>query len=71
MENDTPWRRVYNKFGLSGNQLAKEIGRDRSKISREINSERGLINGEDQELLLAAAKRLGVKLTPEDMFPVR
>lgn len=71
MERNTPWRRVYKKFGMSGNALAKEIGRDRSKISRELSSERGLINGEDQELLLAAAARLGVDLTPEDMFPVR
>lgn len=71
METNTPWRRVYKKFGMSGNALAKEIGRDRSKISRELSSERGLINGEDQELLLAAAARLGVDLTADDMFPVR
>lgn len=71
MEHKTPWQKVYAKFGLSGNALAKEIGRNRSKISREIRDERGLINGEDQELLLAAAARLGVDLKPDDMFPVR
>jgi hypothetical protein len=49
--------------------LAREIGRDRSKITRHINDEKGLVSGRDQELLLAVAKALEVELRPEDLTP--
>jgi hypothetical protein len=65
----TPWQKVYAKFGLNGAELAKEIDRDRSKISRVLRSETGLINGGDQARLLAAAKRLGVELELSDLMP--
>jgi len=71
MEDRTPWQRVHAKFNMSSFALAREIGRDRSKVSRHIRDDEGLINGEDQKLLLDAAERLGVELTPDDMFPVR
>lgn len=65
----TPWQKVVDKFGLSPAKLAQELGRDRSKITRHINSEKGLISGRDQELLIAVAKALEVELTPEDLTP--
>lgn len=65
----TPWQKVYAKFGMSGNQLARNLGRHRSKISRALRDDKGLIDGTDQELLIEAAKRLGVDLKPEDMLP--
>ena len=65
----TPWQKVLAKFGMSGSALAREIGRDRSKVSRHLRDDKGLIQGKDQELLLAAAKRLGIDLRPEDMVP--
>lgn len=65
----TPWQKVHAKFGMSCSALAREIGRDRSKVSRHVKDEKGLIQGKDQELLLAAAKRLNVDLLPEDMVP--
>ncbi len=67
----TPWQRVHAKFNMSSFALAREIGRDRSKISRHLRDEEGLISGDDQKLLLEAAARLGVEITAEDMFPVR
>lgn len=65
----TPWQKVHAKFGLSCSALAREIGRDRSKVSRHIKDDKGLIQGKDQELLIAAARRLNVDLHPEDMVP--
>jgi hypothetical protein len=65
----TPWQKVYERFGLTGRQLAIAIGRDRSKITRALKSEAGLISGKDQVLLLEAAKRLNVALTSADLLP--
>lgn len=65
----TPWQKAYAKFGLNRSALAREMGRDRSKISRHIRDEKGLISGPDQERLFAIAKRLGVDLKPEDVVP--
>lgn len=64
----TPWQRVHSKFGISSAALAREINRDRSKVSRHIQDDDGLISGRDQLALLEAAKRLGVDLRPEDMI---
>lgn len=68
-ESKTPWQRVVAKFGMSPSAFSKEIGRDRSKLSRVLRDERGLINGDDQERILEAAKRLGVNITPADLVP--
>jgi len=65
----TPWQKVHAKFSLSPTALARELGRHRSKVSRAIRDEKGLITGRDQELLLNTAKRLGVNLTPDDLTP--
>lgn len=65
----TPWQKVVDKFGLPPARLAREMGRDRSKITRHVNDEKGLISGRDQELLLAVAKALEVELRPEDLTP--
>lgn len=65
----TPWQKVHAKFGISCSALARELGRDRSKVSRHVKDDKGLISGTDQELLIAAAKRLNVNLLPEDMVP--
>lgn len=69
VENLTPWQRVFAKFGLPQAQLAKAIGRHRSKVSRALKDERGLINGSDQENLLRAAAEMRVDLTPADLTP--
>jgi hypothetical protein len=66
----TPWQKVHAKFGISSSKLADEIGRHRSKISRALQDDQGLINGKDQVLLLAAAKRLNVELEPSDLMNV-
>lgn len=65
----TPWQRVYTKFGLSQSDLAISLGRHRSKISRALKDERGLINGRDQEALFKLARSLNVDLRAEDVTP--
>lgn len=65
----TPWQRVHAKFGLPQSQLAKGIGRHRSKVSRALRDERGLINGTDQARLMEFAKAAGVALQPADLTP--
>lgn len=67
----TPWQKVHAKFGRSAAGLAKVLGRHRSKISRALADEKGLINGRDQELILAAAAREGVEIAAEDLTPGR
>lgn len=65
----TPWRRVYNKFGLSRSEFARAIKRHRSKVSRVLQDPKGLISGRDQELLQAVAKDRKVILVPDDFVP--
>lgn len=65
----TPWQRVHKKFGTTAAGLAKLLGRHRSKVSRALKDEKGLISGRDQELILDAARRAGVVVTPDDMMP--
>lgn len=67
----TPWQKVHAKFGLSAAGLAKLLGRDRSKISRHLRDEKGLITGRDQELIIAAADEAGVAIGSDDMMPGR
>lgn len=66
---DTPWRRVKSKFGMSGAELARSIGRHRSKISRALKDPKGLISGRDQELIFDAARKRGVEIKPSDVTP--
>lgn len=68
-DSQTPWQRVFVKFGVPQAQLAKAIGRHRSKVSRALKDDRGLINGRDQEALLGAAEKLRVDLTSADLTP--
>ncbi len=49
--------------------MAKMLGRHRSKISRSLKDAKGLINGRDQEAIIAAATRAGIALKPADMIP--
>lgn len=65
----TPWQRVHAKFGVNSAGLAKLLGRHRSKISRALKDEKGLISGRDQELILNTAKQAGVEITPNDLMP--
>ena len=65
----TPWQRVYRKFGTTAAGLAKLLGRHRSKVSRALKDEKGLISGRDQELILDAARKAGIVVTPDDMMP--
>lgn len=69
--HQTPWQKVHAKFGLNPAQLAKVLGRHRSKLSRALRDEKGLINGNDQELILKAASRLSVNITSDDLTPER
>lgn len=66
----TPWQKVYAKFGMSQSEFARVIGRDRSKISRALRDPSGLISGQDQRLILKAARECNVSVAPEDMIPV-
>jgi transcriptional regulator with XRE-family HTH domain len=69
MEAKTPWQRAFAKFGMTQAELAREMGRDRSKLSKAINEDDGLISALDQVKLLKVAKRCGVDLRPEDLVP--
>ena len=67
---ETPWQRVFAKFGMTQNALAVAAGWDRSKVSRALADPDGLINGKDQVALLALGKDLGVDLVADDFMPV-
>lgn len=69
MNGQTPWQKVHAKFGLNSAGLAKMLGRHRSKISRALKDEKGLISGRDQELIIETARAAGVEITPSDMMP--
>lgn len=66
---NTPWRKVFLRFGLSQSQFAQAIGRHRSKITRALNNENGLISGPDQVRILAAARKANVAIPPNDFLP--
>lgn len=66
----TPWQRVHKKFGMPTAELARRLGRDRSKVYRHLNDPEGLISGPDQKLILAAAQTAGVEITAADLVPV-
>lgn len=67
----TPWQKVRSKFDLNASQLAKVLGRHRSKLSRALRDEKGLISGNDQELILKVASEHDVNITPDDLTPER
>jgi len=67
----TPWQKVFSRFDRPASQLADLLGRHRSKVSRHIRDPKGLISGRDQELIMDAARRAGVKVRPTDMVPER
>lgn len=77
VDRSTPWRKVYAKFCLSSNfrlsraEFSRALGCHRSKVTRKLNDDKGLIDGCDQELILTAADRLGVEITPSDIAPER
>lgn len=56
---------------MSPSELARTLGRHRSKLSRALRDSKGLINGKDQELILQVAARKGVNVTPDDLTPDR
>lgn len=68
-DNLTPWQKVHAKFGVSPSQLARAMGRHRSKISRALRDRKGLISGNDQELLIKAARDMNVTITADDLTP--
>lgn len=70
-EHQTPWQKVRSKFDLNASQLAKVLGRHRSKLSRALRNEKGLISGSDQELILKAASEHNVNITSDDLTPER
>lgn len=69
VENKTPWQKVFARFAMPQNQLAKGIKRHRSKVSRAIRDERGFINGSDQARLKEFAREVGIDLPDADLTP--
>lgn len=67
--HQTPWQRVIAKFGISPAEMARRLGRHRSKLSRALSDEKGLINGKDQELILDLAKQQNIHITASDLVP--
>ncbi len=69
-EQNTPWRRVYAAFKPRNQfEFARMLNVDRSKISRVMSDDKGLINGRDQEMILIVAGQLSVKIDPVIMVP--
>lgn len=67
--NKTPWQKVFSKFGRSQSDFAKAINCHRSKVSRALKDDKGLINGRDQLQLIKVAQELNIDLTPDDLTP--
>lgn len=68
---DTPWRRVYHAFSpRNQSEFSRMLSFDRSKISRVLADDKGLINGKDQERILEKADHFSVKIDPAIMVPV-
>lgn len=65
----TPWQKVIAAFGGSQADVARALGKHRSKISRAARDRRGLINGADQVLILEAARKRGLAIDPLDLVP--
>ena len=66
---NTPWQRVYSKFGQKQSEFSRIMGWHRSKVSRALRDPKGLINGKDQETVIAKAKELGVAIDTADLVP--
>ena len=69
-DKQTPWQKVFAKFGLTQAELARAIAVDRSKISIAVRDPEGLINPRDAVKLMKAARRYQVKLKADDLLPV-
>ena len=69
-EKETPWRRVFAKFGLSQAELARLMDVHRSKVCVALTDEDGLISPRDQEKLMRLAKDRKIDLAPGDLLPV-
>ena len=65
--SNTPWRRVFEKFGLSQSAFAQAMGWHRSKVCRALQDDEGLINGTDQKVIIAVARQSGVVIDASDM----
>lgn len=65
----TPWQKVHAKFGMSPAQLARVLNRHRSKISRALSDDKGLISGKDQALIIETAAAHGIKISADDLTP--
>ncbi|SDL06491.1 hypothetical protein SAMN05428953_12631 [Mesorhizobium muleiense] len=65
----TPWQKVHAKFGMPPSQFARVLNRHRSKISRALRDDKGLISGRDQELLIEVASNYNIPLTSDDLTP--
>ncbi|MDK2769937.1 MAG: hypothetical protein KYX69_19740 [Sphingomonas sp.] len=70
-QSKTPWRRAFDRFGMSQSEFARTIGKHRSKVSRALKDDKGFINGDDQALLIDAAVKLNIKLTASDLLPTQ
>lgn len=54
---------------MSQSAFARAIDRHRSKVTRVLKDDEGLISGDDQKHLLAVAKKLKIVLTARDLLP--
>ncbi|QND54279.1 winged helix-turn-helix domain-containing protein [Phyllobacterium sp. 628] len=54
---------------MSQSDLARSIGSHRSKISRALSDEKGLITGRDQERLIELAEKRNVPINSDDLTP--
>ncbi len=69
-KTETPWQRVFSIFGLKQSAFARALGKHRSKISRALKDEDGLINGRDQVRIMDAARKLKIAISSGDLTPV-
>ncbi len=65
----TPWQKIFSHFGMTQAEFSRAMKRDKSKISRDLASSEGLINGADQKKIIGMAKARGLTIPAEDFLP--
>lgn len=63
----TPWQKVAAKFGDNQSEIARILGRHRSKVSRALKSKVGAISSLDLTKLIEAAKEKGIEIDIADL----
>lgn len=65
----TPWQKIFAHFDMTQAQFARASGFDKSKVSRALSDDAGLINGADQVALMKLAKQHRIAIPAEDFLP--